>query len=469
LRRDRQRPPAPTAAPGAATDVRRDTPPEIGPVEPFRFPAYTRARLANGLGVLAARTERGPLAELALLFPAGAERETPEIAGAATLLGGMLDEGTAGRSALDIAGAVEELGGRLTTGADWDVGSLSMQVLSRHTGEALRLVAELATGSTLPPEELDRQRRRRLAELLRKKSDPSHLAAERFSRAVYGDTAYGHTLLGDEESVGRLDRDRLLALYREGYALSGAVLVAVGDLDPDAVIADAAEVLGGLPGGTAPAPPVLRPPALSGRRVEIVDRPSAAQTELRLGHAGVPRSHPDFLALSVLNAILGGKFTSRINLNLRERHGYTYGAHSSFASRRGPGPFQVSTAVANDVAGAAASEVLHELRRLQEEPVGPQELADAVRYLEGVFPYTLQTVESVAQRLAQLAVFDLPDDHFDRYPAELRAVDAAAIQDLARRHLRPEACAIVAVGPAETLLAQLERFGPVTVSAPGGG
>ena len=199
-----------------------------------------------------------------------------------------------------------------------------------------------------------------------------------------------------------------------------------------------------------------------------MDKPGAAQSEIRIGHAGVPRTSKDYYPLQVMNALLGGQFTSRINLNLRERHGYTYGAHSSFAGRRGPGPFQVSTAVANDVVGAATAETLFELRRLQEEPVGEEELADAVRYLEGVFPYTLQTVESVAQRLAQLAVFGLPDDHFDRYPAELRAVDAAAVQEMARRHLRPEACTVVAVGPAETLLAQLERFGPATVSTPGG-
>jgi len=441
----------PPGAAGGGLTVRRDAPPRAGRVEPFRFPDYLRTRLANGLTVLAARAERGPLAELSLLFAAGAECETDATAGSATLLGGMLDEGTADRSALEIAAAVEELGGHLTTGADWDAGSLSMQVLSRHSGEALRLVTELATASTVPPEELDRQRRRRLAELLRKRSDPSHLAAERFNRTVYGATAYGHTLLGDEASVAAVDRDRLLTLYRRGYALSGAVLVAAGDLDPEAFTALAAEVLGRLPGGETQPTPVLLPPRLSGRRVEIVDRPNAAQTELRIGHAGVSRSHPDFLTLSVLNAILGGKFTSRINLNLRERNGYTYGAQTSFVGRRGPGPFLVHTAVATAVAVAATREVLGELERIVAEPVSAVELEDAQSYIIGTFPYTLQTVSGLVDRLENLALYGLPADYYDTLPDNVRAVTVEDVQRVAREHLHPHDLVVVAVGPRSEL------------------
>jgi zinc protease len=209
----------------------------------------------------------------------------------------------------------------------------------------------------------------------------------------------------------------------------------------------------------------VRPLELEGISVHVVDRPNAAQTELRLGHIGPPRNHPDRVPLSVMNSLLGGKFISRINLNLRERHGYTYGAHTSFANRLGPGPFQVSAAVANDVAGAAVRETLFEMRRLQESAPEPDELADAVTYLEGVFPYTLQTVESMAQRLSQLAVFGLADGYFDAYFAELRAVTPEAVRVVASRHLRPQTCAVVAVGPASALVPQLEELGPVNVTS----
>jgi zinc protease len=185
--------------------------------------------------------------------------------------------------------------------------------------------------------------------------------------------------------------------------------------------------------------------------VEIVDRPSAAQTELRLGHAGVPRSHPDFLALSVLNAILGGKFTSRINLNLRERHGYTYGAQTSFTGRRGPGPFLVHTAVATPVAAAAAREVLGELERIVAEPVEVAELEDAQSYIVGTFPYTLQTVSGVVDRLENLALYGLPDDYYDTLPRLVQAMTVEDVQRAAREHLHPHDLVVVAVGPAAEL------------------
>ena len=444
------------AEPVPHAPIQRDQPPAAGDVEAFRFPSYHRTTLANGTTLLAARASRGPIIDFSVLFPAGAEREAAGEAGMATLLGGLLDEGTAELSALEIAATVERLGGRLSSGADWDAGSLSLQVLSRHHRRALELLLDVATGATLPPEELERQRSRRLAELLRKSTDPSHLATKAFSRAVYGDTAYGHSLLGDKDTVEALDRERLLDFYRQCYAPSGAILVAVGDLDPETLAAEAEELLQGIEPGSAPPRPDIQPPALSGRRVEIIDRPSAAQTELRLGHAGVPRSHPDFTALTVLNAILGGKFTSRINLNLRERNGYTYGAQTAFVGRRGPGPFLVSTAVGTPVAAAAAREVLHELERIVAEPVEPDELRDAQSYIIGTFPYTLQTVSGVVSRLENLALFDLPDDYYDTLPGRVRAVTREELLRVAREHLHPQDLAIVAVGPKEELEPAME-------------
>ena len=217
----------------------------------------------------------------------------------------------------------------------------------------------------------------------------------------------------------------------------------------------------GWPESSCPPVAPIAPRPLAGIEVHLVDRPNAAQTELRIGHAGPPRQHPDRVPLTVLNSALGGKFTSRINLNLRERHGFTYGAYSRFSDRRGPGPFQVSAAVGNGVAGAAAREAIAELARLHEEPLAADELEDTVRYLEGVFPYTLQTVDGIAARLAQLAVFDLPDDYFDRYQERLRAVTREQLSELAREHVHPDRLVVVAVGPAAELRAQLEPIGEI--------
>lgn len=440
------------------TAVDRTAPPPAGGVKAFRFPDYVRARLDNGLTVLAADAGRGPLVEMALLFPAGADRDPRELPGAATLLGGLLDEGTSHRSALDIAATVEEMGGRLVSGADWDVGFLDVEVLSSRVEPALRLLAELATDSTLPADELERQRKRRLAELMRKRSSPSYLAGERFAASVYGGTPYGHTLVGHPEAIEALDRERLLRLYHDRYTLAGAFLVAAGDLEANAFVEQVRQVLGSLPGGEVPQPPSFDAPSIEGVRVEIVDRPSGAQTELRIGHAGVPRSHPDFTALGVMNAVLGGKFTSRINLNLRERHGYTYGAHSTFTSRKGPGPFLVRTAVATPVAGAAAGEVVSELRRMRDEPVTAEELDDAQSYIIGTFPYTLQTTSGLADRLETLALHDLAPDYYDELPQAIRAVTREEVLRVARRHLQPDDLVVVAVGPKEELAGQFDAL-----------
>jgi len=439
----------------AKTGVDRSAPPPPDTVSGFRFPDYVRHRLDNGLTVLAAQGARGPLVHSALLFPAGADRDPRDGDGTATLVGAMVDEGTAERSALDIAAAVENLGGRLGTGADWDVGHLDIHVLSHHAGEALRLLAELGTGSTFPADELERQRRRRLTDLLRRKSDPSYLAVDRFASAVYAGTPYGHTLQGNEASAERLARDAVVDFYRRHYALADGVLVTVGDLDPDALVRLAEEVFGHLPGGEPSTQPTVEPPLLSGVDWQIVDRPHAVQAELRIGHSGPPRSHPDYVTLTVMNALLGGKFTSRINLNLRERHGYTYGAHSSFSSRRGPGPFVVRTAVAKEVAVAAVNEVLGELERITQERVETEELDDAKNYLIGTFPYTLQTVSGLLDRLETLAVHELPADYYDRLPETIGAVTKDDVLRVAQEHLRPQDLVVVAVGPEEEIRGQL--------------
>jgi zinc protease len=450
----------------ARAPLDRSLPPRPGEVRLFRFPPFRRVELANGLTVFAARFGGVPLVSLELVLPASAGRHEPEgRAGLATLTAGLLDEGTARQGAMEIAERVERLGGYLATGADWDVGYLATGLLASHTEAGVGLLAEIVGSPAFPAAEVERLRRQRLAEILRRGQDPSALADDAFSRAVYRGTVYANSLLGDEPSVGALDRDAVLEFYRRHYTLRGATMIAVGDLDPEELIARAAAAFADGPAGEPPPPPEIRPPALPGVQVHIVDRPGAAQTELRLGHAGVPRSHPDYPLLTVLNTLLGGKFTSRINLNLRERHGYTYGASTRFLSRLGPGPFLATAAVATESAGAAAREVLYELRRIREEPAEPAEIEETRSYVIGVFPYTVQTIGDLAKRFEILAVHALPSDYFDHYLRRIAAVTVDEVQEAARRHLHPDRIAVVAVGPAEQLAPQFAELGAVTVEA----
>lgn len=448
----------------SSTRLDRSAPPAAGRIRPFRFPPFLRHKLANGLEVLAARLADVPLVSLELVTPAGGQQDPRGREGLAALTAGVIDEGTRRRSSLEIAAHVERLGGYFVAGVDWDEGYLATGLLAQHLPAGLDLLAEVATEPTFPDAEIERLRKQRLTELLRRGQDPGLVAEDRLAAVVYRGTVYDHPLSGLPEPLAAFTRDDLVAFYRSFYTLAGSRLIAVGDLDPEAILRDVEERFAALPAGP-PERPEIRPVPLSGVEVHVVDRPGGAQTELRIGHAGVPRTDPDYIPLIVLNTLLGGKFTSRINLNLRERHGYTYGASSRFTPRLGPGPFVIDAAVATESTGAAAIETLAELRRICEDLVEPQELEETLSYVSGVFPYTFQTASDLAKRLETLGVYGLPDDYFERYLERLPTITREELLSVAGRHLHPDHIAVVAVGPAEALRPQLEALGPVTVTS----
>ncbi len=450
----------------AGSGLDRSRPPAPGRLRSFDFPAFRPARLDNGLQVLAARAPRVPLLSLQILLPAGGQHDSVDLPGLACLHGGLLDEGTGSRTSQEIARLIEGLGGSVASGAGWNVGYAEVSMLSKHLTAGRDLLAEIVRSPQFPQREIDRLRHEYAAEMLRRKGDPSSLAQRFFAQAVYGGTVYGQPLIGTEESLERLCRESLQSFYRRHVGPGGSAVIAVGDLDPEAMVGHVEEVFGDWPAAAAVQPPAIEPEPLERTEVHIVDRPGSAQTQLQLGHASLPRNHPDFPRMLLLNAIFGGKFTSRINLNLREKHGFTYGAHSYFGRRCGPGPFVVRAAVATDVAGAAVEQLLLELQRIREHPVEPDELSETQDYLVGVFPYTLQTIDDLAKRLEAIAVFDLPLDYYDGYPAVLNEFSREQLLETARANFHPDRLVIVAVGPADQLRPGLEGFGPVTVHEP---
>lgn len=461
---------SPAVGSAGAPVLDRSSPPvgdrRSGDRQRFQFPAFRRSRLANGFEILAAALPRVPLVSLEVLAPAGGQYNSLELPGLASLHGQLLDEGTDRLSTLEIAERVEALGGSLHSDAGWNMAYVETALLSRHLAPGLELLVEILRTPCFPPSEIERLRQERQAEILLRRGMPSSLAERFFAAAVYGGTVYGRPLIGTEEALERIQRSDLLEFYRRHIVPTGATLIAVGDLDPEELCARADELFGDWPQATPPTAPTIAPKALGRTEVHLVDRPGSTQTQLQIGHVGVPRRHPDFHTLMFLNAIYGGKFTSRINLNLREEHGYTYGANSFFVHRQGPGPFVIRTAVATAVAGAAVGELVAEMRRICEEPVTAEELRETRDYLVGIFPYTLQSIGDLTKRLESLVVFDLGDDYFEHYPGILTGITRDQLLAAAREHLHPDHLAIVAVGPAEELRPQLEGLGPVTVHSP---
>ncbi|MEO8504440.1 MAG: pitrilysin family protein [Acidobacteriota bacterium] len=441
--------------------VDRSRVPQASRVQVVKFPPFIRHRLPCGLTVVAARLPRVPLVTMELVLQGGAQHDPAGRHGLATLVAGMLDEGTARRDMNTLAASVERAGSYLTSSANWDASFVQTGGLAAHWREGLSTLAEVALEPTFPAVEFERLRRQRQAELIGRRDQPDALAEEHFTRLLFARTAYDHMLVGDLESLEAITRDDVTSFYSAHLAADDAALVAAGDLDPEAVMRVAGEIFAHWPAATRHAPPRVEPRAPEGVSIRLVDRPQAAQTELRIGHAGISRLDPDRSVLRVLNSLLGGKFTSRINLNLRERHGYTYGASSRFVERFGRGPFVVSCAVSSEHAGAATREVLGELNRLREELVSDEELDDARNYLLGVFPYALQTADDLVDKLEDLVVYGLPNDDFERHLHNMMAVTKEDILASAQRHLHPEKAYIVAVGPEAALTPQFDGIGTI--------
>ncbi|MDA8019621.1 MAG: insulinase family protein [Thermoanaerobaculia bacterium] len=429
----------------------------------FIFPHFEKFRLENGLQVYLAPVGEVPLVSMELLTPAGAQHDSRP--GIARLTAEMLDEGTERHSAMELAERVEDLGGDLSTSSGWNMSSVGVDLLSTHMDAGLELVAETALTPTFPDQEVERLRDEALADLLRRRDQPTALASDVFCRAVYGDSPYGTPILGTSESVERLTRDELQEFYRRLYVPAGSALIVAGSFDPHRV-RERIEILFGnwqAPGspGIEPEDPEIVPRKLDGFEIYLVDRPRASQSVLQMGCVGPPRGQDDYTHLILGNAIFGGKFSSRINLNLRERHGYTYGANSHLQRRRGPGPFFVRTSVATEHLGASAREVFAELDRIRAEPPTDEELRDTKDYVLGVFPTLVQKVSSLMLRLEALAVHRLDDDYYDGYVDRVEQVSAEDVRRAFERYVDPANFVVVAVGPAAELRPQLEQLGEV--------
>jgi zinc protease len=377
-----------------------------------------------------------------------------------------LEGGTRERSGTELAEVLERIGARFSASGGWEGTSVEIYCLADRLGEALRLLAEAVLAPSFPHEEVERAREQQLAELRQRLMDPSDLADDvalaRYYRA--GDP-YARPLDGTLASVEAFTRAEVARFAESAYLPGGGVLVVVGDVDADEVQALAEEHLGAWVGTPASAPPPAALPRTRERQILVVDRPRSVQSEIRVGHVGAARDTPDYFPLSVANLVLGGTFTSRLNLNLRERHGFTYGVRSRFGFRSRPGPFEISTAVGTEVTAQAVREILAELESFVEGGPSHEEVETARDYAAGVFGLQLETVGQVASRVTQLVVYGLDDQYFHRYRDELRGVSTEAAAEAARRHMRPAEAQIVVVGAAESVLGPLEALGagPVEV------
>jgi len=446
--------------------IQRSEPPAPAPVRAFEFPDIEASQLSNGLELRAARLPRLPLVSAVLVLAASESAVSDEQAGLAVLTGDTLDGGTAKHSASELAEAFESIGASLHASTGWDATTVSFTCVAERLPRALELMAEVVRSSVFPEREVARTRDQHMARLQQRRMDPGSIANDWASHLFYADgVPYARPLAGTEESLSRLDREAVVAFAERAHRPGRGGIVLSGDVDLREAAALAQEYFGGWEGEPPPRSDFVAEPRHPRRSVHIVHRPGAVQSELRVGYPALPRNHADYFPLVVANTVLGGAFTSRLNLNLRERHGFTYGVRSGFSFRRGPGPFSVSTSVGSDVTADAVRETFTELEAFALHGPTDEEVRGARDYVAGVFPLRMETAAQVAGRVAELLIYGLPDDHHVHYRDRIREVTPEVARAAAARHIRPEEMTVVVVGDADVVRAPLEalNLGPMQV------
>ena len=435
--------------------------PSPGQPRAYSFPSFERTVLPSGLQVLAVHVPGRPLISANLIFRRGAVDEPADLAGATVLTARAMTEGTQRYPGLELIEAAERLGATLHVDASWDAFAASIEVAAPRLRAALELLDELVERPTLPAEEVSRLRDERLNDLMQMRAEPRRRVEHAFSQTIYtAESPYSRLAGGDERTVGPLTREHLVGILADVLAPENAALIVGGDLTGLDVPRLAAEVLGSLaaarPGAASAVQTPVAATAVDRPIVRLYHRSGSVQSEVRIGHVGLPRLVPDFHAVQVMAAILGGLFNSRLQMNLREDKGYTYGVGAGFDMRRGAGPFGVRTAVQTSGTAPAIAEAIKELHRMRDTLVTEAELAAARDYMVGVFPLRFETPGAVVGSIGGLFVSGLPDDELARYRAAIEAVTAEDVRKAAVDHIHPDRIAIVVVGDADAVAGDLE-------------
>jgi len=454
---------------GAADKLDRNQKPAPGPTPPVSTPKIERATLTNGLSVWLVQRHELPVVNATLQIRSGSSVDGAH-PGIATMTAALLDEGTAKRSSLDFAKALDMLGANLTATAGAEQTSIALETLSKHLDSALGLMGEMVVQPAFKADELERERKSRLQNLKQQKDVATLTADKVFNLAVYGeDHAYGHPASGTMASIQALTRDDIATFYDGYFRPNNAVLIVVGDITLQQLVPKLEAAFTGWTSKPVPAEAAAAPPrpAVQPMAVYLVDKPNAAQSEIRIGQACASRTvDPDYYALQVAMTALGGQFTSRINLNLREKHGFTYGARGNIAYRRGAGPFVAGGGVFTAKTDSSLTELMNELKDIRgPRPLTAAETEAAKNSILRGYPRRFETPDATIGVLADLALYQLPDSEIGNFLTQVANVKSEDVTRVASKYLSPEKMAVVVVGDLVKIRPGIEalNLGPITV------
>jgi zinc protease len=443
----------------------RSHPPALGPAPALQLPQIQKRQLATGLPVWLVELHEVPVVQVNLVVLGGSSNETAKRFGAASLTAAMLDRGAGSRSALELADAIDYLGADLSASSGFDSSVVRLHVPVARLSDALPLMADVALRPTFPKDELERLRQERLTSLLQARDNPATIAPATFARVLYGpEHRYGVPMFGTAETIKAFTVDDLKAFYSALFRPDNAAIIVVGDISPDQTLRLLESNFGAWK-PPASAKPTASLPAVNepaARQVYLVDKPGAPQSQIRIGWIGVPRSTPDYFPLQVMNTVLGGSFSSRLNMNLREKHGYTYGATSLFEMRAAAGPFTAAAGVQTDKTAEALTEFFNELNGIL-KTIPAEELTRAKNYIALRYPGGFETTGDISRRLEDAMIYHLPDDYFSTYVQKIQAVTAADMQRVAQKYIQPGRFVVVVVGDAKVIEPKIQslNLGPI--------
>jgi zinc protease len=441
-----------------AIDWPTERPPRPLAAREINFPPYQVRTLPNGLQVVAVSHHEQPAVSLRLILRAGGAQDPPDRPGVAYLAASLLDQGTTTKTAEQIATTIDSIGGAIGSGAGSDVTFINAAVMKDSLGVALDLVSDLTRHPAFAKEEIERQRQQILSGLKVSYDDPDYLAGVVFDRLVYGFHPYGKPDSGTPESIGAITREDLLVFHRRWFGANNAILAIVGDVTADEAFAGAQRAFGSWERvEVPPVKPEAAPPPTG--RVVIVDRPGAAQTEIRVGNIALPRRHRDYLALDIAMKILGGEGGNRLHRVLRSERGLTYGASADLNALKDTGDIVAETDTRSEKTAEALRLIVEEIVRLQRQRVQQRELSDAREYLTGSFPLTVETPSAIALQVLNAVFYGLDLNDLQTYRERVNMISVDDIQRVAQLYLRPDKLSIVLVGDASVFAKDLAGVG----------
>jgi len=437
---------------GQTEEIDRTIKPEPGPAPEISLPEAQKFSLNNGLDVVLVKQSELPMAVMEMVVNTGSTADPVEAPGLADFTAAMLDEGTEDRSSLEIAEDIDFLGARLNTGSTWDYSYIKLTTLNKHLDSALSVYADVILNPIFPEDDFERVQQERLNTLLQKKDQPSSIATDAFYKVIYTKShPYGTPDEGTETSIREFTAEDLRNFKEQYYVPNNATLVVVGDITRETLEPMLLQAFGDWQSNTAEFQEVPAIPGAEYSNIYLVDKPGAPQSQIRIGHPGLNRDNPDYAAVQVMNEILGGSFSSRINMNLREDKGYTYGARSFFVYRKGVGPFIAYAGVKTSTTDSSVIEFLKEIRGIVETPVSDDELETAKSSMTLSLARETETLDQILGLQVEQVVYDLPDDHLNEYVNKVRNVTKEEVQRVAEKYLHLENMAIVIVGDIDAI------------------